>query len=198
MIFDRLSVRPILRSLPLLAAALVTSCAGYKMGPVKPEKLATVETVAVPTFKNMTLEPRSSVLITNEVIGRIQNDGSFKITTTGKADAILRGTVTEIRRRQLRSARTNVLRTREMEVQVWISYTLEDARTNVVLAEGRARGDSHMFLDDNFQLSERQALNEAAGDAAREIVTRLTEGIPGQTDVTGSARNIMDSNNERF
>lgn len=172
-------------------------CAGYRIGPIKPEALAAVQTIAVPTFKNMTLEPRSSVLVTNEVIAALQRDGTYRVTDTKGADAILRGTISDLERRQLRGSRTNVLRTREMEVTLHIDYVLEDARTRVVLAEGRVRGETHMFLDPNFQLSERQSLNDAAAEAARSLVSRLSEGIPGQGGILGSGRTEPEDRDTR-
>jgi hypothetical protein len=181
-----------------LASIFLSACAGYRLGPVKPDSLAQVQNIAVPTFRNMTLEPRSSVLVTNEVIDRVQKDGTYQVTSSGKADAILKGTISDFARRQLRGSRTNVLRTREMEVQLFIDYVLEDARTHVVLAEGRARGTTHMFLDPNFELSDRQALNDAAEDAARDLVMRLTEGIPGQTGAGGGRmRELLESRGDR-
>jgi len=184
--------RVLSRTAAVLAAPvlLLTGCAGYSVGPIKPARLASVNSIAVPTFKNMTLEPRSSVLVTNEVVKRLQSDGSYTIASTTSADAVLKGTLAEIRRRPLRSARFNTLRTREMEFEIYIDFTLEDARTREVLADGRARGSSNIFLDENFQLTERQALNEAAAEAARDLVTRLSEGIPGQTGVA-SGRDIL-------
>jgi len=184
--------RVLLRSLVALAAPvlLLVGCAGYSVGPIKPARLASVNSIAVPTFKNMTLEPRSSVLVTNEVVKRLQNDGSFTVASSASADALLKGTLVEIRRRPLRSARFNTLRTREMEFEIFIDFVLEDTRTREVLADGRARGSSHIFLDENFQLTEHQALNEAAAVAARDLVTRLSEGIPGQTGVA-TGRDIL-------
>jgi len=188
MIFHRVLARA--AAALALPALLLTGCAGYTMGPVKPARLANVNSIAVPTFKNMTLEPRSSVLVTNEVIKRFQTDGSYSIASTASADAVLKGTLAEIRRRPLRSARFNTLKTREMEFEIYLDFTLEDARSREVLAVGRARGSSNIFLDENFQLTERQALNEAAAEAARDLVTRLSEGIPGQTGVA-TGRDIL-------
>jgi hypothetical protein len=173
---------------PLL---FLTGCAGYRFGPIKPDRMASVQTVAVPTFKNMTLEPRSAVLVTNEVIGRVQNDGSYKVVSTGAADAVLKGTIVELRRRPLRGVRFNTTRTREMEFELFVDFSVEDTRTREVLIEGRARGSSQLFLGGNFQLTERQSLQEAAANVARDIVTRLSEGIPGQAGVTSGSRDVM-------
>ena len=45
--------------LPLLALACCFSgCAGYTLGPIKPKRMRAVSTIAVPSFKNDTLELR--------------------------------------------------------------------------------------------------------------------------------------------
>ncbi len=179
----------------LWAVGGLSACAGYRFGAVKPEKLAHIHTIAVPTFKNMTLEPRSSVLITNEIIGRLQLDGTYKVASTKTADAILKGTLQEIRRRPLRTARFNTIRTREMQFEVLIEYTLEDPHTQTVLTRGRARGSSHIFLEDNFQLTERQSLAEAAANAARYLVSQLAEGLPGlepANEADANASRLLD------
>lgn len=181
------------RGLLLLISVLwLAACAGYRFGPVKPEKLAHVRSIAVPTFKNMTLEPRAAVLVTNETIKRLQMDGTYKVTSTAAADAILKGTIAEIRRRPLRSARFNTIKTREMQFEVLIDYVLEDTHTQQVLARGRARGASHIFLDNNFQLTERQSLSEAAANAARYLVSEIAEGIPGQEAANLEDQRVSD------
>jgi hypothetical protein len=179
---------PAVLAAPLL---LLTGCAGYHFGPIKPDRMASVQTLAVPTFKNMTLEPRSAVLVTNEVVARVQMDGSYKVADTGAADAVLRGTIVELRRRPLRGVRFNTTRTREMEFELFVDFTVEDTRTREILVQGRARGSSQLFLGGNFQLTERQSLQEAASNVAHDIVTRLAEGIPGQSDGTTSGRDVM-------
>jgi hypothetical protein len=185
-------------SLSLSAIFCLTQCAGYKVGPIKPERLGDVNTIAVPILKNMTLEPRSSVLVTNEIIKKFQNDGTYKIATTQKADAILKGSIREVRRRQLRGARFNNIRTRELEVSVVIDYTLENTKTNVVMAQGSARGSSYLFLDPNHTLSVHQAVNAAAADAASDLVARLTESIPGQTGFGGGGRDLTSSGSRSY
>lgn len=158
------------------AAVTLSNCAGYRLGPVKPARFEAIESIAVPTFKNETLEPRSSVLITNKTIEAFQNDGTYTIAKAADADAVLRGVITKLERRQLRAARFNQLRTRELGLTLEIDYTFEDARTAEVLYTGTARGTTNVFLDPNFQLSERQAINEAAQRAAQQIVSRIAEG----------------------
>ncbi len=170
----------ILRSLHTLATLTVvtffTSCAGYHVGADKPTKMAGVSSLAIPVFKNQSLEPRSSVLVTNNVIKQFQMDTTYKITDTAHADAVLKGTILRFERRQLRGVRTNVLKSRELEIKLWVEYSVEDSKTGAVLMKGTAQGDTSVFLDPKFQSTERQAIDEASRKAAQEIFSRVAEG----------------------
>ncbi|MEM9479353.1 MAG: LPS assembly lipoprotein LptE [Verrucomicrobiota bacterium] len=170
-------IRSTILSLMATGILFLTGCAGYKLGPVKPTELAHIETLAVPTFLNDTLEPRISVMVTNQVIKTLQNDGSYKVASLENADAVMRGRIEVIDRRQARGARTEVLRTRELEVTVNIQFAIEHAETGAVLSKGVSRGHSTVFLDPNFQLSERQAIQKASEEAARRLVSSISEGF---------------------
>ncbi|MES2706481.1 MAG: LptE family protein [Verrucomicrobiota bacterium] len=158
------------------AVLLLNSCAGYHLGSDKPAKMEKITTLAVPTFKNLTLEPRSSVLVTNNVIRLFQTDGTYKIVDSQDADAVLHGTIQKFQRRQLRSARNNTLRTRELELRLFVAYTVNDPVSGSTLSRGNISGSTSVFLDPNFQLSERQAIDDASSRVAEELVSRLTEG----------------------
>ena len=170
-------MRPLLFSaLALTSLLFLPSCAGYRVGPVKPAQLENVQTIAVPNVKNLTLEPRIDVHMTNAIISRMQEDGTYKVATQGNADASLEVTITEIQRRQLRSARFNTLRTRELGLNLMLTYRLVDLRTQEVLRQGSARGETTVFIDANYQNAERQAIPEAAERAAERLVSNLSEG----------------------
>lgn len=179
-----------------LVALLFGGCAGYKLGTTKPTAYADVKSIYVPTFENRTLEPRFAVLVTNAVISALQQDGTYKITDRNHADAILKGRITQNLRRQQRSVDTNILRTKEMLFLTQVHYQLETPDGKVIRqsdpfgidveeksavtgqrqSAGIAIGRSSIFLDQNFQLSERQALSLAAEDAAQAIINELTNG----------------------
>lgn len=158
------------------AALLLPSCAGYQVGSSKPARMENVRTIAVPTFRNLTLEPRSAVLVTNNVVRQFQIDGTYRIADASSADALLRGTIRSFTRRQLRSARNNNLRTRELELVMDVDFVLEQTATGNLLSKGTVKGSTSVFLDPNFQLSERQALDDASRKMAEELVSRLSEG----------------------
>ncbi len=178
-------------------AIFSNGCAGYHLGAIKPSVYANIDKIHVPTFENATLEPRIAVMTTNAVIKSLQADGTYQIATKENSDAVLRGKITRIERRQLRAARSDTLKTREMLIYMIIEWSLHDPVTGEKLAyreakniddsnrdrstslrivPGRVIGQTQIFLDQNFQLTERTALPLAAMDAARILTAQLSEG----------------------
>jgi hypothetical protein len=165
---------------PLLAlllplCLLLSSCAGYHLGGQKPSHLQKVQKLAVPTFENVTLEPRLGVLATNAAIKQLQNHGSYDIVRRDDADAVLTGSIRNIYRSQFRSDRTNILRTSQLLMTLEIHYSLAD-RSGRVIHSSVATGESQVIIDANLQLSETQALEDAAQRAAINIANDLSEG----------------------
>lgn len=186
-----------LLSLSLLALVSFSGCAGYQLGPVKPSVYKDIERIHVPTFENMTLEPRVATIVTNAVIKELQKDGTYQVSTNASADAVLRGKIRRIERRQLRAAQNDTLRTTEMSLFIVIEWGLYDPATGEKLAYSEARlgdqtvrdtasrlrhrpgrvvGQTIQFVDPNFQLSERNAIPIAAEDGAQTLVSQLTDG----------------------
>lgn len=169
------------RSLFLILAAdvvafMLVGCAGYQLGGSKPSHLSEVTKLHVPTFENKSLEPRLAVLVTNAVIKQIQADGTYEITTAEEADAVLEGRIEGINRSQFRADRTNVLRTSQLLLTLNTTYTINKSGSGIPLHEGSASADSYVILDANFQLSETQALEDAAQRLAGRLATDIAEG----------------------
>lgn len=158
-----------------LAAALLSSCAGYQPGSSKPEKLAAVTKLAVPTFKNDTLEPRMEVLVTNALIKKLQADGAYKIVPRDEADAVLVGTISEITRSQFRAVRSNTLRSSELLMRLVVKYDVEDPAGTSLFA-GIVTGQSNIVLDSSIQITERQALADAAERLSGQLASQVSEG----------------------
>jgi outer membrane lipopolysaccharide assembly protein LptE/RlpB len=170
--------RPRMKHLSLLVLAacfLLPACAGYQLGAQKPAKLREIRTLAVPTFDNLTLEPRIGVNATNAAIKWIQNHGSYEIVPRDQADAILTATIRNVHRRQFRSDRTNILRTSQMQIILEIQYSIVDA-SGRTLYTNYVTGDTQMLIDPNLQLSETQALEDAAQRAAINLANDICEG----------------------
>ncbi len=166
----------------LAVAPFFAGCAGYKIGPVKPTAYAGIESIAVPSFKNDTLETRVEVLLANCVIKQIQQDGTYRIASEKDADAILEGTLEQVTRNSARNVAGNVLQTREYTLQLRVSYQLVNRRTGKILNRRSANGTTSFFVNGSdrnaadVNQDERQALPLAAEDMAIRIVSEISEG----------------------
>ena len=179
-----------MKSLLCLSVVILalTGCSGYQLGSSKPAALNNVQKLAVPTFKNDTLEPRLEVLVTNALIKKIQMDGAYQIVPVSEADAVLRATITTIDRSQFRSARNNTLRTSELLMRLVVNYQIED-QTGAPIYTSAARGQSNIVLDPNVQLSERHGLADAAVvERAPDRFAAAPRQVPRATDVSIRAR----------
>lgn len=171
-----------LTSLLAIAPLLIGGCAGYKIGPVKPTRFANVQTIAVNTFKNQTLQPRVEVLLASAVIKQIQQDGTYKVADESQADAILEGTLEEIRRRPMRFVRGNVLQTREYNLQVRVHYKVTQRSTGKVLEDRVVTGDTSFFVSGSGSIAadvnqdEIQAFPLAAEELSVRLVSQIAEG----------------------
>ena len=185
--------------LATVAAVMLSGCAGYELGDVKPSVYAGINNLHVPIFKNDTLEPRLSSLVTNAVTKEIQADGTYRISNRRNSDAVLVGKITQIRTTQLRAARTDTLEAQELRMQLYVEFHLEDPNTGEIIRstipeaegskdkrvendpailapQGRVIGTTIQFVDPSFQVGERNALSVAAQDAASKLVGQLANG----------------------
>jgi len=172
-------------ALALVASAALTAlsgCAGYQVGSIKPTPMASVRTLAVPTFKNETLEPRIEVLFANTLIKQIQQDGTYRIADEKNADATLECTIEEIERKPQRSVRGNTLVTREYELDMRLRYRVIDTKTGRELMGRTVSGQTHFFVSGSNAITadvlqdERQALPLAMEEAAVRLVAQISEG----------------------
>jgi hypothetical protein len=168
-----------MKSLFLLLAAcclLFSGCAGYTLGANKPAHLRHITKIAVPTFENLTLEPRLASLVTNAVIKHLQNHGSYQIVAKSEAEAVLQGKVANINRTQFRSDLNNVLRSSQIMATLTCLFTITDTASGKVLHDGNATADSYIILEANLQLSETQLFEDAAQRLANNLADQISEG----------------------
>jgi hypothetical protein len=167
-----------MKTLILLAPVLfLASCAGYQLGGVKPASLAQVKTIAVPMFTNTTLHPRAEALATSAVANAIIQDGTYRISKTDDADAVLEGNLLEIKYSAIRGTRLDTLLPEELTNRVTLGWTLRDARNPTkVLASGTSTGSSQLFVSSNLQTARNNALPEALERAGEALVSRIANG----------------------
>jgi len=162
--------------LPLLPALLLSSCAGYHLGGVKPSAMRNVKTIAVPMFKNDTLVPRAEALATSAAVDAFVLDGTYKIAPIETADAVLEASVHKIDYAQMRASRIDTMRPEELQNTITINWTLRDQHMKQ-LASGSSIGSSHLFVDSDLQTARTNALPDALERATESLVSRLSNGF---------------------
>lgn len=159
----------------LIVSILLSGC-GYKLGEIRPTPMRSVRTLAVPTFKNKTYEPRIESLFADTLTKRLQLDGTYEIVADDRADAILYATIVKIERRPIRSVQNDVLATSEFGLRVFVEYEVQDRLTGAVFMKGSVIGNTTFFSGNDLQTIERQALSNAAADVAKNLTIEVSEG----------------------
>jgi outer membrane lipopolysaccharide assembly protein LptE/RlpB len=161
---------------PVLLAALFLSGCGYHLGAIKPTPMRNVRTLAVQNFKNRTYEADVETLLADTLIKQVQLDGTYTVASDQTADAIVHCTLEQLQRTPIQSTVGNVLSTSEFEIDLKVSYFVEDRVTGAVLMRGQAFGKSTFFTTSDLTTVERQAIPEAAENLAKDITQQLSEG----------------------
>lgn len=171
-----------MRLLVAFLALSLCGCAGYTVGPIKPQPMKQIQRIAVHNWKNDTLEPRMEVLIASMLIKQLQQDGTYEITDESRADAILDGSLNTIDRRPVRSLRGNILQTREYQLTLRGRYTLTEKATGKIIDERNVNGVTSFFVTGRNLVSadtnqdERQAIPLAIEELATRLTSSLSEG----------------------
>lgn len=165
----------------LLSVVLSTGGCGYHVGEIKPTPMRRINTIAVNTFQNETLLPRVEVQTANAVVKQFQQDGTYRIESADRADAILYGRIASVTRQPMRVFANNVLQTSEFQLVLTVKYRVVDRITGAVLQEGTATGTTPFFTESdrvNSDLVTNQNMNypTAAQRMAESLVSRVAEG----------------------
>ena len=162
----------------ILISLLSASCAGYQLGGSKPAHLSHIQKIHVPLFKNDTLFVRTESLATNSMIDTLTRDGTYKISSSVSADAVLLGRIQEIKNSQYSSTRTDSLSSEELRLSVVIDWSLVDATNGSrTLASGKGWGDTTFFARGNLNTARTNALPDALQRACESITARIADGF---------------------
>jgi len=171
------------QALSLLILFTLTGC--YHLGEIRPTSMRAVQTLAIPTFQNTTLIPRTEVLLADITIRMFQNDGTYRIVPDEQADAILECSLVEVSRSPILSSTTNIFQTQQFQFQIRVKYKVVDQRTGSILQAGTVNGEttyfvgadrSSTFVGTDLTSDERQAFPLAARSMATALMGQLTQG----------------------
>lgn len=158
-----------------VALALLSGCAGYRLGP-NAEAPLTGRTVQVVPFTNRTLEPRLADAVTAAVRKELQRDGSARLATREPGDVVLTGELLQYRRRELSFVPRDIATARDFRVQLTARVTARERATGRVLLDQEVTGYTLIRAGNDLSGTERQALPLLAADLARQIKDLLADG----------------------
>ncbi len=167
--------------LSLLGAGLLSGgCAGYKLGPTTGFP-AGAKSVRVNFFENKTLEPRLVVAVNRAMKKQLQQDGSFALKTSGSADFVLNGEITDFRRNGISYVPGDTLTVQDYSLSLTAKVTVTERATGGVVLEKSLTGSTVVRVGNDFTAGQRQAVPLIASELARSVTDMLTIGEwPGE------------------
>ena len=157
------------RALGLILAAVVLAGCGYGTKGTLPEH---IKTVAVPIFKNRTLEPGVESAITSGVVNAFSSGGRVKVVPIDQADAILQGEVVAYSLDGLAfDQNANV---QAYRLRLVLNVEFRDVRRSEMLWRQEGLSETSDFQVQG-QVSDtiargRGAVNQAAAEIGRKVV----------------------------
>ena len=161
-----------------LVAVMATSGCGYTRKTVLPRH---IKTIYVETVKNKldpeklyAYQPGLEMDITNAVIQRLQQDGTLKVVTQEKADAILKTDLTSLEQEGLRF--TSLEGVQQYRLFIVVKLKLVEAKTgNLIWEEPNFSGDTEYYVTTATSIGEQKAAVDAVHHLAYNIADRITE-----------------------
>lgn len=159
----------------IACAALLSGCAGYKLGPTN-GLAAGSRSVEVSPFLNQTLQPRLTDAVTMQMRKEIQKDATYKLATQHDGDIVVSGVITRYDRFELSLSPEDVLTVRDYRLMVTAQVTARERGTGKVILNRPVSGVTLIRVGSDLTSAERQALPLLAGELSKNIVQLLADG----------------------
>jgi outer membrane lipopolysaccharide assembly protein LptE/RlpB len=162
-------VAEVRRGLGLVLAAILLAGCGYSTRGSLPDH---IKTVAVPIFKNRTLEPGVESAITSGVVNAFSSGGRVKVVPIDEADAVLQGEVVGYSLDGL-SFDTNA-NVRAYRLRLVLNVEFRDVRRSAMLWRQEGLSETSDFqvagqVSDTIARGQG-ALQQAAAEIGRKVV----------------------------
>jgi hypothetical protein len=165
-----------MRSLLLcLVAVFLVGCAGYTLGPTNGMPAGS-RSVEVRSFVNKTKEPRISEYLAASLRKQFQQDGSFRLETSGRGDILIKGEITRFDRGGLSYQNNDVLTPQEYILTLTAHVTAINVNTGKTMFNKDVFGRTYIRLGNDQSSAERQAIPLLADDLARNAVSFVVDG----------------------
>lgn len=157
------------------AAVLVTGCAGYRLGSTTGFEAGS-RSVEVRYFQNHTVQPRLAEALAHALRKRLQQDGTYRLTTSGDADLVITGDIVRFDRRAVSFQPGDVRTTRDEEIELAVRLVAADRVAGTNLLDREVVGRMVVRVSGDQTSAERQALTQLAEDFANRTVPLIVDG----------------------
>jgi hypothetical protein len=162
--------------LTVCLAAFLAGCAGYKLGPTNGLPAGS-RSVEVRPFVNKTKEPRITEYLASSLRKQLQQDGSFRLETSGRGDILVTGQITSFTRSGLSYQTNDVLTPQEYTLGLAARVVAVDVNSGKTILDKVVSGRTYIRIGNDQSSSERQAIPLLADDVARHAVSLLVDGV---------------------
>ena len=161
--------------LSLILVSVLTGCVGYTAGPTN-GTFAGARTVRVSFFKNETLEPRLVVAVNRALKRNLQQDGTFELETSGNADLLVTGELTDFLRGGVSYTPGDILTVQDYNLQLTAKIKVTDRVTGEVILDRTITGSSIVRVGSDLSAGQRQAVPLIAEQLARQATSFIVDG----------------------
>jgi len=159
----------------IILVFFLTGCAGYKLGPTN-GAAAGGRTVKFQPFVNKTNEPRLAEYFSTSLRKQLQQDGTFRLETSGTPDILVTGEILRFERNGLSYEQGDVLTPQEYTLRVQARVVAVDVSTGKTFINRTVRGTTFIRINNDEFSAERQALPLLTDNLARSAVSLLVDG----------------------
>ncbi len=161
--------------LSILALALA-GCAGYKLGPTNGIPAGS-RSVKIQTFANKTREPRVPEYVAISMRKLLQQDGTYRLETSGRPDILVTGEITRFERAGLSYQTNDVLTPQEYTLTLTARVVAVDMNSGKTNLNREVSGFTYIYIGNDQSSAERQAIPLLADSVARNAVSLLVDGV---------------------
>jgi hypothetical protein len=158
-----------------MVAALLAGCAGYKLGPSNGLPAGS-RSVEVRTFVNKTKEPRISEYLAASLRKHFQQDGSYRLETSGRGDILIMGEITGFDRGGLAYQPNDVLTPQEYTLMLTAHVVAVNVNTGKTNFSQNVLGRAYIRVGTDQSSAEREAIPLLTDDLARNAVSFVVDG----------------------
>jgi hypothetical protein len=162
-------------ALLILLAVALSGCAGYKLGPTNGIP-AGARTVKLQPFVNETLEPRVTEYFGNSMRKQLQQDGTYRLETSGTPDILVKGEITRFDRAGLSYQEGDVLTPDEYVLTMQAHFVAIDLNTGKTFINRTIQGSTYLHIGTDEFSDERQAIPILTDSLARNAISLLVDG----------------------